>query len=54
MKCILCIEQKEFLKKYITINEFSKCKIQKLILYLIFKNSKTSDSHRPLLNLTEK
>ena len=52
---MLCIEQKNSLKGVQQDNEF-KNGIKKYIctLFMNTKNSKTSDRHRLLLNLTDK
>ena len=51
----LCIEKKKVLKKYITIQWIlKKYNTKKNTLFVNSKNSKISDTHKLLLNLTEK
>ena len=51
----LCIEKKKVLKKYITIQWIlKKYNTKKNTLFVNSKYSKISDTHKLLLNLTEK
>ena len=51
----LCIEKKKLLKKYITIQLIQKkYSTKKKTLFVNFKNTNISDTHRLLPNPTEK